>query len=147
MYSTHNEGESFVSEIFMRNLKNKTCKYMASISNNVYVNKLDDIVSVRNNIYHSTIKMKPASVKSSTSFDFNVENHDEDPKFEVVDHVRISKHRNIFVKSCNLNWSGEVFVIKKVRNTVPWACAIHDRWKICWNALRKWIAKGKSNRV
>ena len=137
MYSTHNEGESFVSEIFMRNLENKTCKYMASISNNVYVNKLDDIVSVRNNIYHSTIKMKPASVKSSTSFDFNVENHDEDPKFEVADHVRISKHRNIFVKSCNLNWSGEVFVIKKVRNTVPWAYAIHDRWKICWNALRK----------
>ena len=64
--------------------------------------------------------MKPADVKSSAYIDFNKENNREDPKFEVGDHVRISKYENIFVKGYTLNWSEEVFMIKKVKNTVPW---------------------------
>ena len=72
MYSTHNEGKSVVAERFIRTLKSKIYKYMTSISKNVYINKLDDIV----NEY--------------------------------------------------ANWSEDVFVIKKVKNTVPWACAIND---------------------
>ena len=44
MYSTNNEGKSVVAERFIRTLKSKICKYMTSISKNVYVNKLDDIV-------------------------------------------------------------------------------------------------------
>ena len=43
MYSTHNEGKSVVPEKFIRTLKNKTYKYMTSISKNVYVGKLDEI--------------------------------------------------------------------------------------------------------
>ena len=43
MYSIHNEGKSFVFEIFIRTLKSKICKYMTSISKNVYISKLDDI--------------------------------------------------------------------------------------------------------
>ena len=39
--------------------------------------------------------MKPVDVNSSTYIDFNVENNDEDPKFEVGDHVRVSKYKNI----------------------------------------------------
>ena len=42
MYSTHNEGKSVVPEKFIRTLKNKTYKYMTSISN-VYIGKLDEI--------------------------------------------------------------------------------------------------------
>ena len=42
------------------------------------------------------------------------------PKFKVSDHVRISRYNNIFS-----NWSEEVFMIKKVKNTVPWASAIN----------------------
>ena len=49
MYSTHNEGESVVMERFIRTLKNKICKYMTSVSTNVYINKLDDIVNKNNN--------------------------------------------------------------------------------------------------
>ena len=43
MYSIHNEGKSFVVEICIRTLKSKICKYMTSISKNVYISKLDDI--------------------------------------------------------------------------------------------------------
>ena len=55
----HNEGKSVVPEIFIRTLKNKIYKYMTSISKNVYIDKLDDIVDEYNNTYHRTIKMKP----------------------------------------------------------------------------------------
>ena len=58
IYSTHNEGKSVVAEIFIRTLKNKIGKYMTSISQNVYIDKLDDIVDRCNNTCHSTIKMK-----------------------------------------------------------------------------------------
>ena len=60
MYSTSNEGKSVAVERFIRTLKNKIYKHMTSISKNVYVNKLDEIVNKYINTYHSTIKMKPA---------------------------------------------------------------------------------------
>ena len=52
--------------------------------------------------------------------------NDKDPKFKVVDHVRISKCKNIFAKGYTPNWSEEIFVIKKVKNTVPWTYVIND---------------------
>ena len=63
MCSTHNEGKSVVAERFIRTLKNKIYKYMTRISENVYIDKLHDIVNKYNNTYHSTIKMKPVGVK------------------------------------------------------------------------------------
>ena len=59
MYSIHNEGKSIAAERFIRSLKNKIYKYMTSISKNVYIDKLDDIVNEHNNTYHRSIKMKP----------------------------------------------------------------------------------------
>ena len=78
---------------------------MNYISKNVYIDKLGNMVSKYNNTYHSTIKMKPVDVKSSTYIDSSKENNEKDPKFEIGDIVRISKHRNIFAKSYTLNWS------------------------------------------
>ena len=69
MSSTHNEGKSAIAERFIRTLKNKIYKYMTSISKNVYIDKLDDIVNKYNNTYHNTIKMKPVDVKWSTYID------------------------------------------------------------------------------
>ena len=63
--------------------------------------------------------MKPADVKSHTYIEFNKENDKEDPKFKVGDLVRISKYETISVKGYTPDYSEEVFVIKKVRNTVP----------------------------
>ena len=98
MYSTHNEGKSVVAERFIRTLKSKIYKYMTSISKNVYIDKLDDIVDEYNNTYHTTIKMKPADVKDNTYINANKEINNKDPKFKVGDHVRISKYKNIFAK-------------------------------------------------
>ena len=69
MYSMHNEGKSVIAERFIRTLKNKSHKYMTSISKNVYIDKLDDIVKTYNNTYHNTIKMKLVDVKSNTYTD------------------------------------------------------------------------------
>ena len=74
MYSTHKEGKSVVAERFIRTLKNKIYKCMTSVSKNMYINKLDDIVNKYSNTYHITIKMKPFDVKSSTYIDFNKKN-------------------------------------------------------------------------
>ena len=63
IYSTQKEGKSVVAERFIRTLKNKINKYMTSISKNVYIDKLGDIVNKYNNKYHDTIKMKPDDVK------------------------------------------------------------------------------------
>ena len=83
----------------------------------MYIDKLDDILNKYNNTYHSTIKIKPVDVKSSTYINFNKENNKKDHKFKIGDNVRISKCKIIFTKG---------FVIKKVKNTVPWTYVVGD---------------------
>ena len=77
MYSIHNQGKSVVAERFIRTLKTKIYKYMTSVSKNLYIDKLDDIVSEYNNTYHRTIKMKPVEVKDNTYIDFKKEVNDK----------------------------------------------------------------------
>ena len=126
MYSRHDEGKSVVAKRFIRTLENKIYKYMTSISKNVHIDKLDDIMNNYNNAYHSTIKMKPADVKSNTCIQSRKEINDKDLKFETGDIVKISKSKNIFAKGYTPNWSEEVFVINKVKNIVPWIYFIND---------------------
>ena len=90
------------------------------------IDKLDDIVNEYNNTYHRTIKMKPVHVKDNTYIYFKKEVNDKDPKFKVSDHIRISKYKNISAKGYAPYWSAEIFVIKKVKNTVPWTYVIND---------------------
>ena len=52
--------------------------------------------------------------------------NDKNPKFKVGDNVRISKHKNVFAKGYTPNWSEEVFVIKKVKNALPWTYVMSD---------------------
>ena len=75
---------------------------------------------------HRTTKMKPVDVKNNTNVDRNKEVNDKDPKFKNGDHVRISKYKIIFAKGYTSNWSEDVFVIKKVKNTIPWTYVIND---------------------
>ena len=79
----------------------------------MYIDKSDNIVNEYNNTYHKTVKMKPVDVKNNTYINSNEETNDEDPKFKVGDHVRISKYENSFPKQCTPNWYEEVFAIKK----------------------------------
>ena len=126
MYSTHNEGKSVVAERFIRTLKNKIYKHMTSISKNVYFDVLENIVDKYNNTYHSTIKMKPTDVKDNNFTKYIEESNKKDPKFKIGDHVRISKFKNIFAKGYTPDWSEEIFVVKKIKNTVPWTYEIND---------------------
>ena len=99
---------------------------MTSISKNVYIDKLDDIVKKYNNTYHKSIKMKPVDVKDNTYINFKKEFNDKNPKFKVGDHVRISKYKNMFAKGYTPNWSEEIFIIKKIKNTMPQTYVIND---------------------
>ena len=125
MYSTHNEGKSVFAERFIRILKNKICKYMTSVSKNVYIDKLDDIVNKYNNTYHGTIKMKCADVKSNTYIGSNKEINNKYPKFKLGDYAGISKYKNISAK-VTLPIGHKFFEIKKVKNTVSWAYVINN---------------------
>ena len=105
--------------LLLKDLLEPFYKYMTSISKHVYIDKLNDIVHKYNNTYHRTIKMKPVDVKSNTYIESSKEINNKDPKFEIGDTVRILDYKNIFVKCYTPNWYEEVFVIKKVKNTVP----------------------------
>ena len=70
--------------------------------------------------------MKRVDVKHNTYIDFKKQVNVKDPKFKVGDHARISKYKNIFAEGYPPNWSEEVFLIKKVKNTVPWTYVIND---------------------
>ena len=70
--------------------------------------------------------MKLVDVKLSTYIGFIKGNNEKDPNFKVGNNARISKYKNIFAKGYIPNWSEEVFVIKKVKNTLPWTYVISD---------------------
>ena len=71
--------------------------------------------------------MKPVDVSFTIYIDSGVKNNEKDPKFKVGDHVRISsKYKNIFPRGYVPNCSELDFVIKKVKNTMPWTYVIDD---------------------
>ena len=90
---------------------------MAAISNNVYIDLLDNIVDKYNNTVHRSIKMKPIDVTDDSYAEYNEDSNKKDPKFKVGDHVRISKYKNIFAKGYTQNWS-EVFLVSKIKDIV-----------------------------
>ena len=69
----HNDRKSVATQRFIRTLKTIIYKYVTSVSKNVYINELDDIVGEYNNTFHRTITMKPVDVKDNTYIDFNKE--------------------------------------------------------------------------
>ena len=137
MYSLHNKGKSVAAERFIRTLKTKIYKYMTSVSKNMYINKLDDIMGEYNNTYHQTIKMKPIDVKDNTYLDSKKEVNNKDPKFKVGHHIRISKYKNIFAKGYAPNWSEEVFVVSKIKNTGHMLLMISTVRKLLEHVIKK----------
>ena len=126
MYSTYNKGKYVIAKRSIRMLKNKIFKHMTAVSKNVYFDVLDDIVNKYNNTVHRSIKMKPIDVTSDSYAEYNEDSNVTKPKFKVGDHVRISKYKNIFAKGYTQNWSEEVFVVSKIKNTVPWTYVVSD---------------------
>ena len=97
-----------------------------TVSKNICIDELDHIVDESNNTHHRTIKLKPINVKSNActqySVDFNVKKAD----FKIGANVRISNYQKIFLKGYTTTSSEDVFVISKVKSTIPWASVISD---------------------
>ena len=105
MNSTHNEGKSDL---------------LTSVSKNVSIDKLGDIINKYNYKYYKTIKMKPDDVKSNTSIESSKEINKKILNLKLVILLEYQNIKTLFTIGCTPNWSQEVFVIKKVKNTVPW---------------------------
>ena len=126
MYSTYNEGKSVVAERFIRTLKNNLYKHMTSVGKNVYYDVLDDIVKKYNGTKNKSTGVKPKDVGSDDEAAYVEESNEKDARFGVGDCVRISKFKNIFAKGYTPNWSKEIFIVSKVKNTVPWTYELKD---------------------
>ena len=68
--------------------------------------------------------MRSVDVYLGMYIDYGVYHNDKDLKFNVGEHERILKYKNIFAKGWTPLWSEEVFIEKKVKNTASWACVI-----------------------
>ena len=99
---------------------------MTAISKNVYFGVWNDIVNKYNNTIHRTIKMKHIDVTNDSYAEYNENSNKKNPKLKIGDRVRISKYKNIFAKGYAPNWSEEVFLISKIKNTVPWTYVVSD---------------------
>ena len=115
MQSTHNDEKSVVTERFIRILKNKTCKYLTSISKKMHIEKIDDVVDKYNNTYLIAIEMKSVDAKLSTYIESLVKKLMI--KIKIGDVIRISIYKNISVRLYS-NWSAEIFLTKQVKKTL-----------------------------
>ena len=150
MYSTYKQGKSVVAERFIKMLKNKIFKHMTAVSKNVYFDVLDNIANKYNNTVDRTIKMKPMDITSDSYAKYNEHCNVTKPKFKVDDLVRISKYKNIFAKRYTPNWSEEVFVVSKIKDTVPWTYVISELngEKIAGNFYEKeFVINGKGDKL
>ena len=120
MYSTYNEGKSVVAERFIKTLKTRFLNIWQPFQKNVYFDVLDNVVDQYNNTVHRTIKMKPVDITGDSCAECNENPNKKDQN------VRISKCKNIFAKWYTSNWSEEIFIISKIKNTVPWTYVIND---------------------
>ena len=70
--------------------------------------------------------MKPKDVQDNNITKYVEKFNKRDPRFNIGDPVRISKYENIFAKGYTPNWSREVFIVNKIKNTIPWTHEIND---------------------
>ena len=99
---------------------------MPGVTKNIYFDVLNDIAYKYNSKYHRTIKMKPIDLKPDSYAEYSVESNEKDFKFQVGDHVRLSKYKNIFAKGYAPDWLEDVFMIIKIKDTVPCTYVISD---------------------
>ena len=146
---THNKGKPVIAERFIIIVKNKTYKCMAAISKNVYINKLNDVVNKYSNTCHSTIKIKPADVKSTTYIDSSKEINNKSPKLKIGDTVRIAKYswRNwwniLWKKIANQKEFRTQKIIKRKGDKLYVKWEGYSNSFICWtnkkDSVNKWI--------
>ena len=92
--------------------------------------------------------MKPIAVTSDSHAEYNEDSNVIKPKLKACDHASISKYKNIFAKGYTQNWSEDVLVVSKIKDTVPWTYAISDLngGKIVGSFYEKELQKNKSKK-
>ena len=126
MYSTHDEGKSVVAERFIKISKNEIHKYITSISKNMYIDKLNDIVNKYNNIYHTTIKKNPSVLNQAYILTLNKENNKEGSKLKIgvsleYQNIETSLQKTLFqIGLKKFLWlkKSMLFVMLKVKKTL-----------------------------
>ena len=85
---------------------------MTSVSKNVYIDKLDDIINKYNSTHHWTIKMKPTEVKDNTYINYIKDINDKDPKFKVGDHMlQIGLKKFFWLKKLKILFHGHMLLM------------------------------------
>ena len=132
-YSTHNELKSCIVERWNRTIKTDMWKYFTANYTYKYIDILPALVEKYNNSYHRSIKCTPkeAMLRENTAKVFKALYGDEKilpnpPKFKVNDRVLISKKRKKFDRGFTPNWKDEVFLISKIKPTIPTTYIIRD---------------------
>jgi len=133
LYSTENEEKSCVVERWNRTMKEKMFKYFSANSTRRYIDVLNDMVNLYNNVRHSSIKMSPvaASDKKNESIVFmnlygRLEPFETSAKFSVGDKVRITVKKKTFEKGYTPRWTEEIFTVSSIQYTDPITYKITD---------------------
>ena len=135
MHSTNNERKSVIAERLIGTLKNKIYKYMTSISKNVYIDKLDDIVEKYSNTYHTSIKMKLVDVKDNTYIGFKKEVNDKNVLNDLNGEEIIGTFYENELQKINENEFRIEKVLKKKDDK------LYVKWKGYDNSFNSWIDK------
>ena len=87
---------------------------------------LDDIVNKYDNTVHRSIKIKPIDVTPNSYAEYNGDSNKKILNLKLVIMLRFQNRKNIFAKGITPNWWEGVFVVSKIKNTVPWTYVISD---------------------
>lgn len=124
LYSTYSHKKASIIERWNRTIKNMTWKKFSLRGSYKWIDIIQDLVTKYNNTKHRTTGMKPVDVNVDNQWEIRsklqqLPTNVPEPKFQLNDHVRISKFKTIFEKGYTPNWTTEVFTIRKVQRTIP----------------------------
>ena len=130
LYHTYSDKKASIVERVQRTLRSRLGRLYTQRDNNIWIDKLDDIVDSYNNSYHRSIKMKPANV-TDEHIDrirklLNPPEEISKSKFKVGDKVRITSERKTFQKEYEKGWTNEKFHIKAVKYGSPITYMLED---------------------
>jgi len=129
-YSTYSTKKAAIAERVIRTLKNLIYKKISIVGNHKWLNLLQSLTAIYNKTKHSTIKMRPIDVRPDTSLDVftpkKVITPSKRKKMQVGDIVRISRHKGVFSKGYEINWSPELFKIIRVNASNPITFLLND---------------------
>jgi hypothetical protein len=131
-FTTFNSTKASIVERFNRTLKTKMWKYFTNNHTYRYIDVLDKMLQSYNHTYHSSIKRTPAEVNIDNERDVwftlygDTKPSPPECTFQVGDVVRVSKHKLMFEKGYETNWSEELFIVTECIRRIPPVYRIKD---------------------